>query len=331
MVRLPKEVNLNTSKTSNQAYNMKSIYPVLILLMLIYGCNNKPAASNNTAANTVNTEPTKIIAIGRVEPESKITAIGSEASGIIKKIYIHAGDTVKKGQVLVELVHDYELALLAQAKSKLATQQAEIANVTAQLSSVKIKTENLKVKLARIKNMYAQDADTKQNMDNAQTEYDQSLADIERYTALLNSAKKTLTQYEVDIDLVKAQIEQKITKAPGDGVVLNMDLTEGSTVTMEKSLFDFAPVSPLTVLCEVDELYYDKVKTGQTAYIRNQGMNEKLAEGEVIFLSPYIKKKSIFSDDSNNMEDRRVREVRILLKGHPKLLFNSRVEAVIQL
>jgi multidrug resistance efflux pump len=306
------------------------LIPILALI-LTAGCNNKTASNEAKAITAANAQPTQIVAIGRVEPESKITAIGAQVGGLIRHIYIHAGDSVIKGQPLIELVHDYEDALLAQSLSKLATQHAEIENVSAQLNSVKIKNQNLKVKLQRIKNMYAQDADTKQNVDNAQTDYDQSLADIDRYTALLNSAQKTLAQYQTDINVVKAQIDQKTVRAPGDGLILNMDLTEGSSVSVEKSLFDFAPASPLTVLCEVDELYYDKVKKGQPAYIRNQGMSERIAEGEVIFLSPYIRKKSIFSDDSNNMEDRRVREVRILIKGHPKLLFNSRVEAVIQI
>jgi hypothetical protein len=50
-----------------------------------------------------------------------------------------------------------------------------------------------------------------------------------------------------------------------------------------------------------------------------------------VYLSPYLKKKSLFSDDSANMEDRRVREVRIRLTGAANLLINSRVEAVIDL
>jgi HlyD family secretion protein len=309
------------------------VYPLipLLVLLLTARCNTKTTPKEATAPTVPSAEPTQIVAIGRVEPESKITAIGTQVGGLIRHIYVHAGDSVIKGQPLIELVHDYEDALLAQSVSKLATQQAEIENVQAQLNSVKIKNQNLKVKLQRIKNMYAQDAETRQNMDNAQTDYDQSLADIERYTALLNSAQKTLAQYQTDINVVKTQIDQKIVRSPQDGLILNMDLTEGSSISVEKSLFDFAPASPLTVLCEVDELYYDKVKKGQTAFIRNQGMSEKIAEGEVIFLSPYIKKKSIFSDDSSNMEDRRVREVRILIRGHPKLLFNSRVEAVIQI
>ena len=298
------------------------------LLLLASGCKN---SEKKPAQNMAPVEPAEVIAIGRVEPEEKIAAMGSQVSGIVGHLYVHAGDTVKKGQLLVELVHDYEDALLLQANSKLAAQTAEIESATAQLSSIKIKTNNLRVKLERTQKNVASEADTKQNLDNAQSDYDQSMADIDRYNAMLLSEQAKLNQNKTDVAVVQAQIEQRKIKAPSNGVILNMDLTEGSSVTNSKSLFDFAPESALTVLCEVDELFADKVKMGQPAFIRNQGMNEKLAEGEVIFVGSYLKKKSLFSDDSGNMEDRRVREVRISVKNNKQLIFNSRVEAVIDI
>jgi multidrug efflux pump subunit AcrA (membrane-fusion protein) len=297
-------------------------------LLIIAGCKN----ADKTAPQALNKiEPTEAIAIGRVEPEKKIASIGSQVNGIVKHLYVHAGDTVKKNQVLVELVHNYEDALLLQAKSKRAAQRAEIESAKAQLNSVKIKSESLHVKLLRTQKTVAGEADTKQSLDNAQTDYDQSVADIDRYNAMLMNEQAKLDECEADIALVQAQIEQRKITAPSDGIVLNMDLTEGSPVATSKSLFDFAPNSPLTVLCEVDELFANKVKVGQTAFIRNQGMDEKLASGDVIFVGSYFKKKSLFSDDSGNMEDRRVREVRILIKDNKQLLFNERVEAVINI
>ena len=308
---------------------MKAKYYLLLMPLLLAACGKNTAIKQAQA--TAAAPPSEVIAIGRVEPEAKISAIGAQVNGIVKHLYVHAGDTVKKDQLLVELVHDYEDALLSQANSKLAGQRAEVESAKAQLSSVKIKTENLRVKLQRTQRNVASDADTKQSLDNAQTDYDQSLADIDRYNAMLANEQAKLDGCATDIAVVQAQIAQRRITAPSDGIILNMDLTEGSSVTTSKSLFDFAPISPLTVLCEVDELFAAKVKVGQPAFLRNQGMEEKLASGQVIFVGSYLKKKSLFSDDSGNMEDRRVREVRILIKDNKQLIFNSRVEAVINI
>ena len=45
-------------------------------------------------------------------------------------------------------------------------------------------------------------------------------------------------------------------------------------------------------------------------------------------MGPYLKKKSLFSEQAGDAEDRRVREVRITLKNAEKILFNTRVECV---
>ncbi len=68
---------------------------------------------------------------------------------------------------------------------------------------------------------------------------------------------------------------------------------------------------------------------GQLAIIRQPGSDRELARGVVFYAAPSLKKKSLFSDDAGNLEDRRVREVRIRVTSGQPLLYNSRVECVI--
>jgi multidrug resistance efflux pump len=238
---------------------------------------------------------------------------------------------VRKGQVLIEFAHDYEDAKLLQTKAKETTQKAEIQNAQAQINAAKIKSENLRKTYERTQKIFDQGAETKQVLENTKADYDQASKDVERFTASLNSAESKLNEIKADAQLAAVDIERRKVKAPADGLILTMDLTEGSAVSFEKPLFEFAPKSALAVLCEVDEMWVDKIKLGQKAIIRTQGMDDKLGEGEIVYLSPYLKKKSLFSDDSSNMEDRRVREVRVRLSGNPDLLINSRVEVVVDL
>lgn len=303
----------------------KRLLSLLPALLLLAACQNKTAEP----APVSTPEVVEVIAIGRVEPASKITAIGTQVNGVINRLYVQEGDSVKKGAPLLELAHEYEDAQLKQAKAKLVTQQAEIETVKAQLASAEIKADNLRSRLQRLKNMVQQGAETQQNLDNAQTDYDQATTDIKRITATLQSAQAQLGERNSDVEVTQSLIAQKIITAPEDGTILTMNITEGAAVTTAKSLLDFAPASPLTVLCEVDELFADKIKPGQKALIRNQGGGEKLADGEVMYVSSYLSRKSLFSDDSGNMEDRRVRQVRIIIKSGTPLLFGARVEVVI--
>ncbi len=306
---------------------MTRLYAFLLVLFLLPACKNK--SNNQSDPPVISNGPQKIIALGRVEPETKIAQVGAETGGIIKKIYYHEGDTVQKGNVIIELTHDYEDSKLTQAQAKMATQLDDIKNFRAQIGQAHIKEANLKTKLERSTNMYASEAETKQNLDNAQSDYDQAKLEVERLNAALASEQNKIEEIKADIAVAAADVRRRKVVAPYNGIVMNMDLTEGSPVSTGKALFDFAPEADATVICEVDELLVKKLKLGQKAIIRTEGMDDKLDEGEIIYLSNYLKKKSIFSDESSNMEDRRVREVRIKLKGLQPLLINSRVEAVI--
>ena len=86
---------------------------------------------------------------------------------------------------------------------------------------------------------------------------------------------------------------------------------------------------PMTVRTEVDELFAGRLSKGLDADIRFIGSDSVVARGKVIFLSPYLKKKSLFSQKANEQEDRLVREVRIKLEGENRLILNSKVESVI--
>jgi hypothetical protein len=80
---------------------------------------------------------------------------------------------------------------------------------------------------------------------------------------------------------------------------------------------------------EIDELFALNVKLGQKAIIRPQGSDERLTTGTVILASPYLRKKSLFSDNAANLEDRRVREVRVQLDDPSKVIIGARVECII--
>ncbi len=87
----------------------------------------------------------------------------------------------------------------------------------------------------------------------------------------------------------------------------------------------------MTVRTEVDELFAGRLSIGLDADIRYVGSDSVVAKGKVIFLSPYLKKKSLFSQKANEQEDRLVREVRIKIEGESGLILNSKVESVIVL
>ncbi len=322
---------LRTERQPNLWYSFRALTYFLMVSAIglaLVSCGEKKAETP-IAPPIKDVAIGQIVAIGRVEPEAKLTTLASEVGGLINEIKVKAGDTVRKGQVILTLSQDVEQAQLALAEARINTSSKEIATQQAQVASARIKLNNLTQKLPRLQALLAQGAETQQNVDNLIADIDQSAKEIERIQATSNATLAKIAELRADVNVSRKQLAKRTVLAPADGEVLNMDLTPGSMLSAGTAICDFAPKSALTVLVEVDELFTNRVFLGQKALLRTQGQADTLAFGEVIYAAPALKKKSIFSDESSNLEDRRVREVRIKITSPNTLLYNSRVEVIL--
>ncbi|HVD98248.1 MAG TPA: efflux RND transporter periplasmic adaptor subunit [Cytophagaceae bacterium] len=314
---------------NNILNTIKFVAASMLLSAFLAGCggNKKETVSVDSLAK--DSTPSMIVSIGRIEPELKIVKLSSEVSGIVKKVYFQAGDSVKKGDVIIELSNDLERAQLTVNSSQANTKNYDIKSAEVNRDAAQIRLDNSKTKYERLKSSFEKGAETKQNLDNANTDYLTAQKEVERLTDVVMTYKKQQQEIYSQEALNNVQLQRRFIRAPADGLILMMDITPGSSVQALTSLADFAPKCPMSVVCEVDELFADQIALGDKAYVRYAGQTEKLAEGTIIFAAPYLKKKSLFADVSNDMEDRRVREVRVRLINGEKLLYGSRVECVI--
>jgi multidrug efflux pump subunit AcrA (membrane-fusion protein) len=307
-----------------------AILYVTIIYLLLSSCSSKKEEQKDTYP-VLDMTPTRVIGLGRIEPELKILNLTSETSGIVTKIDFQPGDTISQGQTIIELLSTIEKARVEQATARIQAQASQIEAARAALAATKIKTENAKLTFERAKKLYEQDAEAKFNYDLAQTEYESLLEEIKRLEANVIVARNLLKQYQADRKLAQAEFNRKFITVLTDGQLLSLDITLGSLISPEKPFATFAPKSPLTAWCEIDELFALEVRVGQKAYVRYPGTTDPLAWGKISYAGPYLRKKSIFSDEIGDLEDRRVREVRINLEPDANLLFGSRVECVILL
>jgi multidrug resistance efflux pump len=317
-------------KPHQNSYYPELFFSLLMLLaLLLISCKGeeKPTAQTPAPATL---DPTQVVAIGRIEPEGQIVTLSAEVSGIVARLAAREGDTLRKGDLILEMSSDVEAAQLALAKARLATQRQQIAQAEANLQGARITAQNNQVKFRRIQNVYEQGAETGQNFDNARTDVQTAEQEVARLEAALNAARRQYAEFGDDIRVSEAQLAKKRLFAPADGLLLTLDVRKGNLLSPGTAVGDFAPAGPTIAVCEVDELFANDVRAGQPAAIRQQGTTRILAQGTVTYAAPALRKKSLFSDDPANLEDRRVREVKIRLTDGDSLLYNSRVECVIK-
>lgn len=307
-----------------------------LLLILLAGCGAKttePAAKEApVTAASVSESVETVVGIGRVEPEAKMLEIKPEMSGRLVNILVKAGDKVKIGDLLFELDHSENDAKMTQIQARMRTADAQIKQLQKGIEIARINQDLAQKEYNRYQAAFEGKAETKSMLDKAENSLSLSKEQVKQQELQLRTSQASRSELDAEQAVLRSQAANTRITALEAGTLLSVEVPIGSMVSSTSLLAQFAPESPLSVVTEVDELFADKVKVGQKAEIRAQGGSEILANAEVIFAAPYLRQKSLFSDEVGKLEDRRVREVRVRITD-PKadLLFGSRVECVIHL
>jgi HlyD family secretion protein len=232
-----------------------------------------------------------VVATGKIQPLAKVQ-IKSKASGIVEKLLVDYGDTVKTGQVLAELDKELLHAGVREARANLLAAQAayERNRIEAQGPDLPF----LKTAWERSKKLYADGLIAPQVLEDAEMAYQMA---VNRQTAARSNAAVT----RAEVERAKAALERSQTdlkyatiRSPMNGLVLSRDvevgdavssiLVLGSQATLVMTLGD---VSEVYVLGKVDEADIGQVYLGQPARIVVESFKDKKFVGEVTKISPF--------------------------------------------
>lgn len=271
-----------------------------------------------------------VLGIAIIEPGQRIASISSGQSGIVRAINVSVGQKLAKGQTILVLDNDIEQAQIRQVNSRISTQNEAIEAAHENLRLLQVKLQKARADLTRSESLFKGNALTQKELDDARYE----VADLEQQTraqeATLRQQQTRIGELRADIAYYETVNNQKSVRSPAAGTLLSLDAKIGQFLDNKTSIGDFAPDGPVIALTEIDELFADRVQVGQKAVIRPQGRSEVLTTGTVVLTSPYLRKKSLFSDNPGDLEDRRVREVRVQLDDPSKVMFGARVECLIR-
>jgi HlyD family secretion protein len=215
---------------------------VLIAAAAVYWffirANNKTVTTYTTAVVARASISKTVTATGTVEPVKQVS-VGTQVSGVIKKIYVDYNSIVKKGQLLAELDKTPLLASLASMKADL--------EAAASAATYQEATYN------RIKELFDKQAVSK-------TDYEAALYQY-------NNAKANLSKMTSEVNKANTNLGYTMIYSPIDGVVLSRAVDEGQTVAASFStptLFTIAQdLTKMQVVANVDEADIGQVKEGQ--------------------------------------------------------------------
>lgn len=294
-------------------FNKKSMVGGVVALALggaglWYYLGSKNQALYQTATIDKGTVRASISATGSCNAVVTVQ-VGSQVSGNIKALYADFNTKVKKGQLVAEIDPQVFQARVDQTKASLdsanasvvsaraqeakadadiASARAAAANQNAAISKAKAAAQDASRKLAARKSLFQQGIISKEDMDTAQSTYDQAVAEQQAAAAQLDAANHQIqaaqATYQVattqlssaqsqvkqaQASLEQAQLDLNHTKitAPVDGTVIARHMDVGQTVAASfqaPTIFEVAQdLTKMQVDTNVDEADVGQVKLNQ--------------------------------------------------------------------
>src|SRR2546421_3633472 len=278
---------------------------VLVVAGIVYAKSTGTKIDESKIAKVEQGDLAKsVVATGKITPITQID-IKSKASGIVKNLFVDAGDTVKVGQVLCELDKEEIQASLAQSRASLEAAEANLRGTEADIERAKYDAQGpdiptLQRAYERAKSMAKEGVVAQSALDDAQRAYelavnkrDQAQANLIVVRAKQAQAKAQVAQQKATVDQIETQYRNSTLVAPIDGIILSRDVEKGAAVSSILILGSGATLvmtmgdtHEVYVKGKVDESDIGKVFLGQPARIKVESFKDKTFNGKVTKISP---------------------------------------------
>lgn len=204
-------------------------------------------------------ETKPIVANGVVTPHEEAT-LGAKVPGILEKYNLQEGDSVKSGDIVVELDHKLE---------KLDVERLDRVRAVAKVAAEK----------------------SKRDYDNNKSLYDQKVISEDEYRKFELQYRVDAAQFEqADIQhrMAQERLEQKFIRAPFDGIVVRKLKQRGEPVDELEKIVKVVSVAQLNLVVYLDGKLFARVRPGQSAQIECTTMGKQTVLGKVTVMDPVV-------------------------------------------
>jgi HlyD family secretion protein len=225
-------------------------------IYFLYAKSQKPPQIFNTLTAFDTTIVKKTVATGSVIPRKEIN-IKPQVSGIIEKLYVQAGQSIRQGDVI--------------AKVKIIPNMLNLANAENRMNQAKISLDNAQLEYDRNKGLFDQNILPK--------------ADFQQSETRLKTAKEELEAADNNLQIVKEGVNKTAGAATNTlirstitGMILDVPVKEGSQV-IESNTFNEG--TTIAVVANMGEMIFEgKLDESEVGKV-NVGMDIELTIGAI--------------------------------------------------
>jgi HlyD family secretion protein len=212
---------------------------------------------------------------GKVEPIAPYT-VRAQLDTFVQKVLASEGQSVKKGQLLLELDVKDVAAQLAAARAKLLKAQDDlrdaqgggradqVAQVSANLAKAQATRDRLRRNHDALERLFAQGAATKDELATNDTELAKAEADVQHLSAVKDEFSRqvsqdaarallTVQQAQSELAALDEKVRQGKIVAPVDGTLYALPVKTGDYVKLGDLLAEMADLHKVRVRAFIDE------------------------------------------------------------------------------
>jgi RND family efflux transporter MFP subunit len=292
-------------------------FVAILLLLSVTAC--KPKYDEFSPKVAPVTEA--VFASGVIEPKDAYT-VTSLSDGFIVKSYVTENDLVHDGQLLFQLDNRQQKTQVQIAQTNLqyarinaAGSSPALLQIKAQIEAAKVKMQTDSLALARYQRLYTTNSVSKQDLDNARANYQNSLSAWqsawENYKATANKVNQDLTNTKEQLQNAVAGNQYYNLVAIGTSKVYQIFKKQGDLVRRGEQVAQLGNPDSIVVNLDIDEGSIAKIMVGQQVLVELNTEKNKTYEARVSKIYPHFNEKS----QSYKVEARFLREVPGLISG----------------
>ena len=219
----------------------------------------------------------KYIASDDANLDSYRVDVASQVSGRIIQQFVTAGDTVKKGEILVEI--DYATLI---SRKEQATAQYEQLQAQLQVAKIDVITTRKEYEVAllaeglseenyqRAKTQYAGDAVPLETLQTLEEKWKSSIlrteiaqSRIQSSQAAIEASKRSVEAAQAYVATIETDLSYYQVKAPADGVIGKRWCLPGDMIQAGQTLFTLNQGGPIWVAVYLEETKFSSIYLGQ--------------------------------------------------------------------
>ncbi len=257
---------------------MKKIFKILLVVFFVValGFSGKYLIDSNSKSPIVFTTEKafrtsieeKTVATGKVVPEDEVE-IKPQVSGIIEKIYVNEGATIKTGDLI--------------AKVKVVPNEQSLNSARGRVKNAEISLGNAKQDYDRNKALFDKGVISTQDFQNVQLRYDQAKQEVKNAQNDLQIIRQGSTGGAQAITNIRASVAGTILEIPveeGDQVIQSNNFNDGTTVAT------IADLGKMIFEGKVDEAEVNKLKMDMPLKVSLGAIRDKEFDAKLKFIAP---------------------------------------------